>query len=152
MKARIRSVGKDETMEYGAAFTVCANDEVIRNRLADGWPDGADSTQATDAAHGAAILVIINAGFDYRSELGFRAYNGGPRHCLVEVDWYVAEREFDEDGHEYDPEWRRAWLRGPGATAVPTEMIARLDAIVDAAADAMDAEMKRQVALELAKA
>lgn len=140
MRANIQRVGAVGGMAYGACFTLCGNDEVIRLRIANSWPDGVCSKDATAAAMDAAKSVIIKSGYDYRSESSFQAYNGGRRHQLIEVDWFMAVLDDDDNPIEWE-----------STTDVPKDLFAEGDAVSDAAYEAMHTEMERQVQSELSR-
>lgn len=137
----IKEIGRNETTIYGARLAVCGNAEVMsggeQDPTGNGWRD--EAAEAFRAATG----VITAAGFDYKEVREFRAYNGGPRKQLVEVDFFAAQIEVDEDGEERDGEYRAIWIEGPGATPVPEEIRAEVERVAAAAIDAMSSLMAK---------
>lgn len=118
--ARITEVARIDGKAYGVSFVVCNNGEVARLAL-----NLEHESDAITAMH-AEARKLAEAGFDYVYESSFQAYNGGPRVNLVDAVYYVADI-FEDD--ELD-EWRKTWQRGAGATQIPAEVTAKVEAIV----------------------
>jgi hypothetical protein len=137
--ARITEIGRDETKAYGVTYVVCGNAEVLRLGL-----DAQDDDAAILAAR-RACEAIADAGYDYRRESSFAAYNGGPRTGLIEAIYHVADIEIeayaDGDTEEVLGAWRATWQRGAGATPIPADLVAKADAVETAAWSAMRAEL-----------
>lgn len=130
--ATITEIARVNGTAYGVKFVVCSNAEVAGLALElDDHDDALPIMQ--DVAR-----AISHAGYDYDRCSDFRAYNGGPRVGLVDAIFYVADLEFEGDVKPADADcdlgdWRVTWQRGAGAVAIPKEIEAMADAVVDAA-------------------
>jgi hypothetical protein len=107
-------------IEFGVRFVVCDNAEVIGLRTVGQDQSGNGWKEEARAAAAEAARIIDLAGFDYKYESNFRAYNGGSRQSLVDAVFFSAE--IDDDG-----------VRGPWSeerySEVPASMRARANAI-----------------------
>lgn len=151
MTVTITEIARTESTAYGVSFIVCTNHETNRDTLGlDVEPaDELLADGAIDAAEDAAILAIADAGFDWRTESNFHKWHGGPYRGMVHLCWHVADvieaEGFDDDEQDLiEPEdtrgdWEHAWTTGAGATAVPPEIVAKAEAIQDAAVVAAQA-------------
>lgn len=142
--AHIIEIGREGETVYGVRFALCTNKEVVRGRL--GGLD--DDDDIAVAAMQAAARSIDAAEFDSIEVSLFREYNGGPRHDLIEADWFVADLETDEDGTVQVGDWRAVWTAGAGATTIPEPIAAKAEAVIDSAMTAMIAEYEIQAAEE----
>lgn len=126
-------------MKYTASLVVCGNDEVLADRLGAGSdPSGNGWSDESDMAVQAATSILQRAGYDYRLETNFRAYNGGPRKGLIEVVRWEAENEEGE-------------CESVEASEVPAAEVAAVEEVIDRAASAMQKEMNAQVEAEEAR-
>lgn len=138
MYSRITEVGRANGKVYGVKIYVCGNAEVIANATVGSDPSGNGWKDEARSAVGAATSIILDARLDYELVSDFRAYNGGPRKGLVESAWFEAEVEVLElvDGtEEAVGEWS-------SAGDVPANLLAKVNAIIDEAGDALCGSME----------
>lgn len=129
MRSELAECGRDSGVAYAPRIYVCGNAEIICDRVDDsgnGWKDEAAE------AHAAGVAVLIKAGLDYETDSTFSSYRGGPRTGLVDVAWYRADLEADDDGDERPGQWN--WCR---SSLVPPAIAGPVEAVAAEAAEAM---------------
>jgi len=136
---RIKTVATVDGVLYGVRFAICANDEVIADRI-KGYTEGVEVGQAC----GAAGRVLSAAGYDYYTVSSFSEYNGRRYQVLVEPQYFEAE----VPSHGYV---QLTWIRITRAFEVnlwPAEVLTKINAIVAEALAAMTAEVTETEPIE----
>lgn len=151
MTANITEIARTATTAYGISFIVCTNEETNRDTLGLGLDSDCAIREAVSAAEDAAIEAITKAGCDCETNSTFAKWNGGPYTGMVYLQWHVADiiepEGFDDDEQDLvgpedtRDEWQPAWLVGAGKTDIPAEIVAKGEAIYDAAMDAARAQV-----------
>ena len=121
----IQEVFRNGAEIIGAHIVLCTNSEIV------GQDHDIDSDDAERIiAEMADALDAAGWYFEHSNSSRFEDWRGGQYSQgggTLAVLWYVSE--IDEDG---EPDrWRSIWRRGAGATEIPAEAIAVLEAVED---------------------